>query len=148
MQIRQPSLLWPLLHVIGMRPQERQMPVRWRILCRTVQPVLLQVPSDSLCLKHVKGKLKCTFVFKFMVKSAFWQKKKPCFSNNTRLFWLAQKEGFEPSRPFTDPTPLAGEPLRPLGYFCIIVFRTELAEREGFEPPVPVQYHWFSRPAP
>ena len=31
---------------------------------------------------------------------------------------MAQKEGFEPSRRFTQPTPLAGEPLRPLGYFC------------------------------
>ena len=36
---------------------------------------------------------------------------------SSRLF-LAQKEGFEPSRRFTQPTPLAGEPLRPLGYFC------------------------------
>ena len=37
------------------------------------------------------------------------------------VYWtssLAQKEGFEPSRRFTQPTPLAGEPLRPLGYFC------------------------------
>ena len=32
--------------------------------------------------------------------------------------FMAQKEGFEPSRRFTQPTPLAGEPLRPLGYFC------------------------------
>ena len=31
---------------------------------------------------------------------------------------LAQKEGFEPSRALYTPTPLAGEPLRPLGYFC------------------------------
>ena len=35
-----------------------------------------------------------------------------------RVFFLAQKEGFEPSRAFYTPTPLAGEPLRPLGYFC------------------------------
>ena len=32
--------------------------------------------------------------------------------------FMAQKEGFEPSRVFYAPTPLAGEPLRPLGYFC------------------------------
>ncbi len=32
---------------------------------------------------------------------------------------MAQKEGFEPSRVFYAPTPLAGEPLRPLGYFCM-----------------------------
>ncbi len=63
--------------------------------------------------------------------------KKPCFSSNTRLFLLAQKEGFEPSRPFSDPTPLAGEPLRPLGYFCTTEPDIKLAEREGFEPPVP-----------
>ena len=31
---------------------------------------------------------------------------------------MAQKEGFEPSRAFYTPTPLAWEPLRPLGYFC------------------------------
>ena len=30
---------------------------------------------------------------------------------------LAEKEGFEPSRRLSQPTPLAGEPLRPLGYF-------------------------------
>ncbi len=31
------------------------------------------------------------------------------------------------------PTPLAGEPLRPLGYFCRNIWRS-LAERVGFEP--------------
>ena len=34
--------------------------------------------------------------------------------------FVAQKEGFEPSRAFYTPTPLAGEPLRPLGYFCTL----------------------------
>ena len=47
---------------------------------------------------------------------------------------MAEKEGFEPSRQLSHPTPLAGEPLRPLGYFSTAI---ELAEREGFEPPVP-----------
>ena len=51
---------------------------------------------------------------------------------------MAQKEGFEPSRRFTQPTPLAGEPLRPLGYFCKTENYIKLAEREGFEPPVPL----------
>ena len=32
------------------------------------------------------------------------------------LYFLAEWEGFEPSRGFWPPTPLAGEPLRPLGY--------------------------------
>ena len=31
----------------------------------------------------------------------------------TVVYFLAEKEGFEPSRPFSSPTPLAGEPLRP-----------------------------------
>ena len=35
---------------------------------------------------------------------------------------LAEKEGFEPSRAFDTPTPLAGEPLRPLGYFSEFVY--------------------------
>ena len=34
-------------------------------------------------------------------------------------FSLAEKEGFEPSLRLTHTTPLAGEPLRPLGYFSI-----------------------------
>ena len=36
-----------------------------------------------------------------------------------RASFLAQKEGFEPSRRLPQPTPLAGEPLQPLGYFCM-----------------------------
>ena len=38
---------------------------------------------------------------------------------------MAEKEGFEPSRQSTHPTPLAGEPLRPLGYFSIFIWRRE-----------------------
>ena len=52
---------------------------------------------------------------------------------------LAEKQGFEPWRPFAEPTPLAGEPLRPLGYFS----KSVLAEREGFEPPVPFDITGF-----
>ena len=52
---------------------------------------------------------------------------------------VAEKEGFEPSRQLPHPTPLAGEPLRPLGYFSI----WKLAEREGFEPPVPCDITGF-----
>ena len=33
------------------------------------------------------------------------------------IFKLAEKEGFEPSRRLTRPTPLAGAPLQPLEYF-------------------------------
>ena len=36
--------------------------------------------------------------------------------------FMAEKEGFEPSRQLSHPTPLAGEPLRPLGYFSISRF--------------------------
>ena len=53
---------------------------------------------------------------------------------------LAEKEGFEPSRQLSHPTPLAGEPLRPLGYFSMPL---HLAEREGFEPPVPFDITGF-----
>ena len=49
--------------------------------------------------------------------------------------FMAEKVGFEPTHGFTPSTPLAGEPLRPLGYFSIAY--DILAEREGFEPPVP-----------
>ena len=34
---------------------------------------------------------------------------------------LARKEGFEPSHHFWWPTPLAGEPLQPLGYFRTLI---------------------------
>ena len=53
---------------------------------------------------------------------------------------LAEKEGFEPSRRLSQPTPLAGEPLRPLGYFSkpknafSILPVEKMAERVGFEP--------------
>ena len=51
---------------------------------------------------------------------------------------MAEKERFELSRRLTQPTPLAGEPLRPLGYFSKLLNEIlTLAEREGFEPPVP-----------
>ena len=33
--------------------------------------------------------------------------------------FLAEKEGFEPSHRLSQSTPLAGEPLRPLGYFSV-----------------------------
>ena len=36
---------------------------------------------------------------------------------------LAEKEGFEPSRQLSHPTPLAGEPLRPLGYFSTAEYK-------------------------
>ncbi len=55
---------------------------------------------------------------------------------------MAEKEGFEPSRPNEGPTPLAGgEPLQPLEYFS-----TKLAERVGFEPTWAVRPQRFSRP--
>ena len=46
---------------------------------------------------------------------------------------LAEKEGFEPSHRLSQSTPLAGEPLTATWVFLHI----KLAEREGFEPPVP-----------
>ena len=57
------------------------------------------------------------------------------------LFFVAEKEGFEPSRQSPQPTPLAGEPLTATwvllhGYIAGAMLNY-LAEREGFEPPVP-----------
>ena len=55
---------------------------------------------------------------------------------------LAEKPGFEPGLRLTHTTPLAGEPLRLLGYFSMSsVYEGQApdyqsAEREGFEPPV------------
>ena len=67
----------------------------------------------------------------------------------------AEKEGFEPSRRFSRPTPFPGEPLRPLGYFSkntvqkdtyrngiykILHFeKFQKAERMGFEPMCPLR---------
>ena len=56
---------------------------------------------------------------------------------------LAEKERFELSLRFTRTTPLAGEPLRPLGYFSIWLDILKKAEREGFEPPVPFSITGF-----
>ena len=49
------------------------------------------------------------------------------FSNKKRpsvdgLILLAEKEGFEPSLHLSHTTPLAGEPLEPLGYFSFSVY--------------------------
>ena len=46
----------------------------------------------------------------------------------TRLH-LAEKEGFEPSLRLTHTTPLAGEPLRPLGYFSVTELNLSLTLR-------------------
>ena len=57
--------------------------------------------------------------------------------------FLARKEGFEPSRRFWRPTPLAGEPLRPLGYFR----RYEIYwRREWDSNPRMLSHRRFSRP--
>ena len=45
---------------------------------------------------------------------------------------MAEKMGFEPMRPLTNPNGLANRPLQPLEYFSKI-----MAERVGFEPTVP-----------
>ena len=60
----------------------------------------------------------------------------------------AQMERFELSHRLSQSTPLAGEPLEPLGYICLCglsshVAQTKLAEREGFEPSVPFDITGF-----
>ena len=62
---------------------------------------------------------------------------------------LAEKPGFEPGLRLLT-TPLAGEPLRPLGYFSMsssYAVKKTGGER-GIRTPGTFRYHWFSRPAP
>ena len=57
---------------------------------------------------------------------------------------MAEKQGFEPWRRSTQPTPLAGEPL--IATWVLLQYksvRKMLAEREGFEPPVPFSITGF-----
>ena len=45
-----------------------------------------------------------------------------CFQSSfIDLNFMAEKEGFEPSRRYSRPTPFPGEPLQPLGYFSIVI---------------------------
>ena len=62
--------------------------------------------------------------------------------------FMAEKEGFEPSRQLSHPTPLAGEPLRPLGYFSTAYKKYLLGGERGIRTPGALRHHWFSRPAP
>ena len=53
---------------------------------------------------------------------------------------MAEKMGFEPMRPYTNPNGLANRPLQPLEYFSRlikIVCQILMAERVGFEPTAP-----------
>ena len=61
---------------------------------------------------------------------------------------MAEKERFELSRRLTQPTPLAGEPLRPLGYFSKMVREYGIGGERGIRTPGAFRHHWFSRPAP
>ena len=50
------------------------------------------------------------------------------------FIWRGRRD-LNPRAGFIQPTPLAGEPLRPLGYFRrSMVFYEKMAERVGFEP--------------
>ena len=66
----------------------------------------------------------------------------------TAPFCVAEKEGFEPSRQLPHPTPLAGEPLRPLGYFSTAYKIYSSGGERGIRTPGAFRHHWFSRPAP
>ena len=61
-----------------------------------------------------------------------------CFQSSfIDLNFMAEKEGFEPSRRYSRPTPFPGEPLQPLGYFSmwfLSSLRLNLTQRLGFEP--------------
>ena len=62
---------------------------------------------------------------------------------------LAEKPGFEPGPRLSHATPLAGEPLRPLGYFSKpnMIFGKSGGER-GIRTPGAIKHHQFSRLAP
>ena len=70
------------------------------------------------------------------------------------LSFRTEKEGFEPSRRFSRPTPFPGEPLRPLGYFSkkiptnvVYVINTSqrsfLSGEDGIRTHVPVRTNGF-----
>ena len=65
-----------------------------------------------------------------------------------------EKEGFEPSRRFSRPTPFPGEPLRPLGYFSkkiptnvvYVIYTTQrsvFSGEDGIRTHVPVRTNGF-----
>ena len=63
---------------------------------------------------------------------------------------MAEKVGFEPTHRSTQSTPLAGEPLIATWVLLRIKMGWMLAEREGFEPPVPFSItsfqDWLHKP--
>ena len=61
---------------------------------------------------------------------------------------VAEKERFELSLPLSSTTPLAGEPLRPLGYFSKPNGIQENGGERGIRTPGAFQHHQFSRLAP
>ena len=73
--------------------------------------------------------------------------KDPLLSDESRRSWMAEKPGFEPGLRLTHTTPLAGEPLRPLGYFSMSS-KYEIGGERGIRTPGVLRHHWFSRPAP
>ena len=58
---------------------------------------------------------------------------------------MAEKPGFEPGRHLSHPTPLAGEPLRPLGYFRRSMEKFSW-RREWDSNPRMLSHRRFSRP--
>lgn len=65
-----------------------------------------------------------------------WYQAKACYTKGF-VAWRGRRD-LNPRAGFIQPTPLAGEPLRPLGYFRIGRMNTymvlKMAERVGFEP--------------
>ena len=76
----------------------------------------------------------------FACPAAKQKARKRLFRKHFRAF--TEKMGFEPMPHSSHATPLAGEPLGPLGYFSI-----PYGER-GIRTPGAFRHHWFSRPAP
>ena len=109
----------------------------------------------------------------FGYRSFFFLSEFPSFSGSSPLFGIfrvallficqgaarqsihyreRRRRDLNPRAGFIQPTPLAGEPLRPLGYFCrfLIYFsiRQEIWRREWDSNPRTLARRRFSRPVP
>ena len=83
---------------------------------------VLQTGLARLCKMHYTGFWRVGILAEQVKNTHFALKKPPVFKGKilkNRRGNLAQKAGFEPALRLSHTTPLAGEPLEPLGYFCL-----------------------------
>ena len=106
--------------------------------------------------KGVCGKNLCGFFLRDFNQPAAaprlcrWQRRgspKRETGNACLSFWRGRRD-LNPRAGFIQPTPLAGEPLRPLGYFRVSGCRFEFWRREWDSNPRALARRRFSRPVP